>query len=120
MARSKQASDHLDEGAGDEETPKKTAEALAADEAVAAAKQAAIDKTDAEIAQAATNRAAQIRDTAVVNKEAEMSSFLIPAGSFAMGCTDGDSSCDDDEKPAHTVTISRSFYLAFTLTTNYQ
>jgi formylglycine-generating enzyme required for sulfatase activity len=121
IAASREAPGHVDERAGDGATPKKSAETPAADTAAAAAaKQAAIDKADAEIAQAARNRAAQIRETAVVNKDAELSSFLIPAGSFAMGCTDGDSACDDDEKPAHTVTISRPFYLAFTLTTNYQ
>jgi formylglycine-generating enzyme required for sulfatase activity len=100
---------------------KTSTETPAADAAAAeAAKQAAIDQADADIAQAAKTRAAQIRETAVVNKKAELSSFLIPAGTFAMGCTDGDSACSDNEKPVHAVTISRSFYLAFTLTTNYQ
>jgi formylglycine-generating enzyme required for sulfatase activity len=33
---------------------------------------------------------------------------LVEAGSFSMGSNDG----DDDEKPMHTVTISRSFYMS--------
>jgi formylglycine-generating enzyme required for sulfatase activity len=38
----------------------------------------------------------------------------IPAGSFTMGCVAGDSSCTDDEKPAHRVTISRGFWMDVT------
>jgi formylglycine-generating enzyme required for sulfatase activity len=33
----------------------------------------------------------------------------IPAGEFAMGCSPGDSQCFDDEKPSHTVQITRAF-----------
>ena len=35
----------------------------------------------------------------------------IPAGSFQMGCSQGDSECGEDEKPQHKVTISKSFYM---------
>ena len=35
----------------------------------------------------------------------------IPAGSFLMGCSQGDSECGEDEKPQHKVTISKSFYM---------
>jgi formylglycine-generating enzyme required for sulfatase activity len=38
----------------------------------------------------------------------------IPAGSFMMGCSQGDSECYDDEKPAHRVTISKGFWLGQT------
>ena len=38
----------------------------------------------------------------------------IAAGSFVMGCSDGDPMCDDDEKPAHAVEITRGFWLART------
>ena len=34
---------------------------------------------------------------------------LIPAGSFEMGCVEGDEECDDDERPLHQVTISKDF-----------
>jgi len=35
----------------------------------------------------------------------------IPAGSFDMGCSYGDSDCSNDEKPQHRVNITRAFYL---------
>ena len=35
----------------------------------------------------------------------------IPSGNFQMGCSNGDSDCDSDEKPQHKVTITKSFYL---------
>lgn len=44
----------------------------------------------------------------------------IPKGKFTMGCTEGDTECDPDEKPAHRVTIARGYYLAETPTTNEQ
>src|SRR5437667_9077643 len=69
--RYQNALDKLEERYDEEETSKKTAAALVADAAAAAAaKQAALAKADAVIAQAAKVRAAQIRETAVVNKEA--------------------------------------------------
>jgi formylglycine-generating enzyme required for sulfatase activity len=33
----------------------------------------------------------------------------IAPGAFAMGCSDGDTACSDDEKPAHNVTLTKSF-----------
>jgi formylglycine-generating enzyme len=38
----------------------------------------------------------------------------IPAGSFLMGCSPGDSECDNREKPAHKVTITRGFWMGQT------
>jgi serine/threonine-protein kinase len=38
----------------------------------------------------------------------------IPPGSFMMGCSPGDSSCDGDEKPSHRVTISKGFWIGQT------
>ncbi len=35
----------------------------------------------------------------------------IPAGEFQMGCTKGDTECNYNEKPQHTVKISKSFYM---------
>ena len=39
---------------------------------------------------------------------------LIPAGTFQMGCTEGDKECYEDERPAHTVQISNSFWMTQT------
>lgn len=35
----------------------------------------------------------------------------IPAGEFIMGCSEGDNQCRPDEKPAHKVKITKSFYM---------
>jgi formylglycine-generating enzyme required for sulfatase activity len=40
-----------------------------------------------------------------------MEFVLIPAGTFMMGSPDSEAEADDDEKPAHCVTISQPFYL---------
>jgi formylglycine-generating enzyme required for sulfatase activity len=37
---------------------------------------------------------------------------LVPAGTFAMGSTDGDREAGPAEKPRHTVTLTRAFYVA--------
>src|SRR5215470_9127277 len=44
----------------------------------------------------------------------------IPAGSFLMGCSPGDSYCDENEKPVHRVTISKAFELGKYLVTQEQ
>lgn len=41
----------------------------------------------------------------------------IPAGTFRMGCAEGDTECDGDERPARTVEISQGFWMARTETT---
>jgi formylglycine-generating enzyme required for sulfatase activity len=38
----------------------------------------------------------------------------IPPGTFQMGCSAGDSDCDDDERPAHKITITKGFWLGQT------
>jgi len=38
----------------------------------------------------------------------------VPPGSFQMGCSPGDSECFDNEKPAHTVTLTKGFWLGQT------
>jgi len=36
----------------------------------------------------------------------------IPAGSFTMGCSRGDTRCDDEERPPHAVRITRGFWMS--------
>jgi formylglycine-generating enzyme required for sulfatase activity len=38
----------------------------------------------------------------------------IPAGSFTMGCSPGDTECYDDERPQHAVTIAKGFWICQT------
>jgi serine/threonine-protein kinase len=38
----------------------------------------------------------------------------IPPGTFMMGCSPGDHECDNDEKPAHQVRITRGFWIGQT------
>ncbi|MBN8446153.1 MAG: SUMF1/EgtB/PvdO family nonheme iron enzyme [Gammaproteobacteria bacterium] len=54
-------------------------------------------------------REAEIREAALV-EEYVGQLVIIPAGSFMMGCSEGDSECFDDEKPQHSVHI-QSFKL---------
>lgn len=44
----------------------------------------------------------------------------IAPGRFVMGCSSGDPACDDDEKPAHAVEITRGYWLARTEVTTAQ
>ncbi len=46
--------------------------------------------------------------------------LLIPAGEFQMGSPDSDSDAYDDEKPQHTVRITKPFYLGVTEVTQEQ
>jgi serine/threonine-protein kinase len=41
----------------------------------------------------------------------------IPPGTFMMGCSPGDSDCDDNEKPPHQVTITKGFWIGQTKVT---
>lgn len=38
----------------------------------------------------------------------------VPPGSFTMGCSEGDSDCNDSEKPAHAAGIAKAFWLGRT------
>ena len=49
-----------------------------------------------------------------VNPKDGLTYVWIPPGSFQMGCSPADSGCDGDEKPAHTVTITRGFWMGQT------
>lgn len=46
-----------------------------------------------------------------VNPKDGLPYVWIPAGTFQMGCSPGDSECASDEKPAHTVTITNGFWM---------
>ena len=47
----------------------------------------------------------------LVNPKDGLTYVWIPRGSFLMGCSRGDTNCQDDERPAHRVTISRGYYI---------
>ena len=49
-----------------------------------------------------------------VNSVDGLTYVFIPAGSFMMGCSPGDSECDDDEKPPHAEQIANGFWLGRT------
>ena len=49
-----------------------------------------------------------------VNPKDGLKYVWIPAGTFMMGCSPGDTKCDDNEKPPHQVTITRGFWLGQT------
>jgi formylglycine-generating enzyme required for sulfatase activity len=52
--------------------------------------------------------------TVAVNPKDDLKYVVIPNGEFKMGCSAGDFDCSDDEKPTHTVTITKSFWLGRT------
>jgi len=49
-----------------------------------------------------------------------LSYSFIQAGTFEMGCTSGQSNCEEDEEPAHTVTLTTSFWMTVTELTQDQ
>ena len=49
-----------------------------------------------------------------INAKDGLTYVWIPAGSFRMGCSPGDTECDDDEKPAHAEQIVNGFWLGQT------
>jgi len=51
---------------------------------------------------------------AKVNPKDGLKYVWIPPGKFMMGCSPGDNECDDDEKPAHPVTITKGFWFGQT------
>jgi formylglycine-generating enzyme required for sulfatase activity len=55
----------------------------------------------------ASNRAWRIRDNA-----SQIEMVLVPAGSYSMGCTPSvNYSCQSNENPVHSVTLTNSFYM---------
>jgi len=55
--------------------------------------------------------------TVKANPRGGLNYVWIPPGTFAMGCSPGDSECGFDERPSHQVTISKGFWLGQTLVT---
>jgi serine/threonine protein kinase/formylglycine-generating enzyme required for sulfatase activity len=49
-----------------------------------------------------------------INLQDGLTYVWIPPGTFQMGCSPGDDACQDDEKPAHQVTISKGFWIGQT------
>jgi formylglycine-generating enzyme required for sulfatase activity len=58
-------------------------------------------------------RGQQVRDSKV-NPADGQRYVWIPPGTFQMGCSPGDSECDDQEKPAHQVTLTKGFWMGRT------
>jgi formylglycine-generating enzyme required for sulfatase activity len=49
-----------------------------------------------------------------VNPKDGLKYVWIPPGKFLMGCSPGDNECEDKERPAHQVTISKGFWIGQT------
>lgn len=52
--------------------------------------------------------------TVKINSKDGLKYVWIPPGNFQMGCSAGDTECYDDEKPAHSVTITKGFWMGQT------
>jgi sulfatase modifying factor 1 len=52
-----------------------------------------------------------------VNPKDGLTYVWISPGTFTMGCSTGDSNCEADEQPAHTVTITKGFWMGQTTAT---
>jgi formylglycine-generating enzyme required for sulfatase activity len=61
--------------------------------------------------------AKQIVITNIREDQAGMMYLRIPAGKFIMGCSPGDTECEQDEHPRHEVEITRSFWMGRTTVT---
>jgi formylglycine-generating enzyme required for sulfatase activity len=60
------------------------------------------------------NAAPATNPTPRINPKDGLKYRWIPPGSFRMGCSPGDNSCEDSEKPAHPVTLTKGFWMAET------
>ena len=56
----------------------------------------------------------------VTDKATGIEMLLVPPGKFVMGMSPGDTEAQDDEKPAHEVTLTKAFYLGRTAVTQEQ
>jgi len=75
----------------------------------------------AKLADRGTVQPAEVRLTRTLNVKVNPKDLLnyiwIPAGTFMMGCSPGDTVCEDDERPAHKVTLTKGFWMGQTLVT---
>jgi len=55
-----------------------------------------------------------VAGTTKVNPKDGLTYVWIPPGRFMMGCSPGDAECDDSERPAHEVAITRGFWMCRT------
>jgi formylglycine-generating enzyme required for sulfatase activity len=60
------------------------------------------------------NDSAPIEKSIRKNSQDGLIYLWIPAGTFTMGCSNGDEQCFSEEKPAHQVTISKGFWIGQT------
>src|SRR5205085_11980573 len=51
-----------------------------------------------------------------VNRNDRQEYAYIPPGTFLMGCVEGDTTCEPEEKPQHPVTVTQGFWMAITET----
>ena len=61
-----------------------------------------------------SDKAGESKGEVKVNPKDGLKYVWIPPGTFMMGCSPGDSECDDDEKPPHQVTITKGFWMGQT------
>jgi len=81
-------------------------------EAIGKAK--ATPKAPAQAAPVPAPAAVPSQGNAKFNRKDGLAYVWIPAGTFQMGCSPGDSECGRDERPAHTVTITKGFWMGQT------
>ncbi len=89
---------------------KKAAAEADAQRRINAENKAAEARRRAEASKNAAAAARRIAEQEVANKRQKVAELAgkfvdIPAGTFAMGCSPEDRNCEDDERPAHTVSI---------------
>ena len=86
-------------------------------QAVPAAQNVTITASYAGVSKTATltvNQGGSQPGTVRVNLQDGLNYVWIPAGTYTMGCSPGDSECYSNESPSHSVTISKGFWMGQT------
>jgi len=73
-----------------------------------------LDQLQAAERATTTERSGPAAEAAMLNPKDGLKYVWIPPGTFIMGCSPGDNGCDENEKPAHQVTISKGFWMGQT------